>query len=171
MTAARYDEVSWAADTEGQYDEYVYHWTSAVYGETPGSASVNTDANGDGAVSMSEAHEYAKNHDSRDEHPQIGSCAATACGASLAAPSSLREDCVSFNPATTAVTSIDGRWKIVDGSHWIFDFGSNRAEAEQSLQIIKKHNFTRTCFVGPSFLPCATPRRRNPRMPGNSRGF
>jgi hypothetical protein len=103
---------------------------------------------------MSEAHEYAKNHDSRNEHPQIGSCVATACRASLAAPSSLREDCVSFNPATTAVTSIDGRWKIVDGSHWIFDFGNNRAEAEQSLQIIKKHDFTRSCFVGrpdPSF--------------------
>jgi hypothetical protein len=50
MTAARYDEVSWAADTEGQYDEYVYHWTSAVYRKTPGGASVNADANGDGAV-------------------------------------------------------------------------------------------------------------------------
>jgi hypothetical protein len=154
MTAARYDEVSWGADTEGEYDEYVYYWTSAVYGKTPGGASVNADANGDGVVSMSEAHEYAKSHDSRNEHPQIGSCVATACGASLAAPSSLREDCVSFNPATTTVANINGSWKIVDGSHWMFDFGSKKAEADRSLAIIKHYKMNQSCFVGrpnPSF--------------------
>ena len=39
MTAARHDEVSWGCDTEGQYDEYVYHWTSAVNGKTPSGAN------------------------------------------------------------------------------------------------------------------------------------
>ncbi|MBF2066394.1 MAG: hypothetical protein IGS39_18535 [Calothrix sp. C42_A2020_038] len=64
------------------------------------------------------------------------------------------EDCVAFNPATTTLSKINNRWKIVDGSHWMFDFGTNKAEAEQSLDIIKKYNFTRSCFVGrpnPSF--------------------
>jgi hypothetical protein len=64
------------------------------------------------------------------------------------------EDCVSFNPATIQVKKINGSWKIVDGSHWMFDFGSNEAEARQAFAIIKKYGFTRSCFVGrpgPSF--------------------
>jgi hypothetical protein len=85
MTAARWDEVSWGCDTEGAYDEYVYHWTSAVYGKTPTGAAVNADTNGDGKVTMSEAHAYAKSHDSVSEHPQSGSCVTDACGATLKA--------------------------------------------------------------------------------------
>lgn len=64
------------------------------------------------------------------------------------------EDCVAFNPATATVSKINNRWKIVDGSHWMFDFNNNQSEAEQSLAIIKKYNFSRSCFVGrpdPSF--------------------
>ncbi|MBA7691829.1 hypothetical protein ES703_100384 [subsurface metagenome] len=64
------------------------------------------------------------------------------------------EDCVSFNPRTTEVKQINGRWKIVDGSHMMFDFGNKRDEAERALRIIKKYGFTRSCFVGrpdPSF--------------------
>ncbi len=79
MTAARYNEPSWAADTEGNYDEYVYHWTAAVYGQTPTGTPVNADANGDGKVSMREAHDYARTQDSRNEHPQVGSCISSAC--------------------------------------------------------------------------------------------
>jgi hypothetical protein len=65
-----------------------------------------------------------------------------------------REDCVSFNPATTTMAQDKGRWKIVDGTHWLFDFGSKLLEAEQTLTIIQYHGFTRSCFVGrpkPSF--------------------
>jgi len=65
------------------------------------------------------------------------------------------EDCLSFNPQTTSVKQAQGRWKIVDGSHWMFDFGSNEDEARKALAIIKKYGFTRSCFVGrpgPSFL-------------------
>lgn len=64
------------------------------------------------------------------------------------------EDCVSFNPRTAQVKQISGSWKIVDGSHWMFDFGSKKSEAYESLKIIKKYGFTRSCFVGrpnPSF--------------------
>lgn len=79
MTAARHDEPSWSADTEGSYDEYVYHWTSAVYGRTPTGTAVNADANGDRKISMAEAHDYAKSRDSASEHPLAGSCMSTAC--------------------------------------------------------------------------------------------
>ena len=65
------------------------------------------------------------------------------------------EDCTAFNPNTTEVKFIDGRWKIVDGSHWIFDFDNKEGEARTALAIIKKYGFTRSCFVGrpdPSFI-------------------
>ncbi len=64
------------------------------------------------------------------------------------------EDSVGFNPNTIEVRNIDGRWKIVDGSHWLFDFGDKEAEARTAFAIIKKYGFTRACFVGrpdPSF--------------------
>lgn len=66
----------------------------------------------------------------------------------------LREDCVSFNPATTEVKQIGGRWKIVDGTHYLFDFGDKKDEAERSLSIIKHYRINQSCFVGrphPSF--------------------
>ena len=64
------------------------------------------------------------------------------------------EDCVQFNPNTMEVKQIGGRWKIVDGSHWVFDFGNKEDEARLAFAIIKKYGFTRSCFVGrpnPSF--------------------
>jgi hypothetical protein len=66
----------------------------------------------------------------------------------------VQEDCVSFNPGNTQVARIQGRWKIVDGSHWMFDFGNNEAEARQALRVIKHYGMNQSCFVGrpdPSF--------------------
>ncbi|PTN10006.1 C13 family peptidase [Nitrosomonas aestuarii] len=83
MTAANFDEVSYAADTEGNYDEYVFHWTSAVYGKDPDNNPVNADMNGDGRVTMREAHEYARTMDSASETPQIGESIVGACDAVL----------------------------------------------------------------------------------------
>jgi len=83
MTAANYNEPSWACNTEGNYDEYVYHWTSAVYGKTPTGTAANADTDGDGKVNMSEAHYYDRSHDNRNEHPTIGSCITHACDATL----------------------------------------------------------------------------------------
>jgi hypothetical protein len=58
------------------------------------------------------------------------------------------EDCINFNPNTIEVKQVSGTWKIVDGNHWIFDFGTNEAEARQSFCLIKKYGFTKTCYVG-----------------------
>lgn len=60
----------------------------------------------------------------------------------------LKEDCISFNPATAQVQYVGNDWKIVDGSHWMFSFGSKEDEARQALAVIKKYGFTRSCFVG-----------------------
>jgi peptidase C13-like protein len=83
MTAARFDEVSWSADTEGNYDEYVFHWTSAVHGKPPSGTPINADANSDGKIAMWEAHQYARTHDSAQEHPQIGESINGACDTTL----------------------------------------------------------------------------------------
>lgn len=64
------------------------------------------------------------------------------------------EDCVSFDPNKIQVKYINNRYKIVEGNHWIFDFENKKAEAYQALAIIKKHGFTKSCYVGrpnPSF--------------------
>lgn len=64
------------------------------------------------------------------------------------------EDCVPFNPNTTTVTNIQGRWKIVDGSHSLFDFGNKESDARQAFAIIKKYGYNQSCYVGrpqPSF--------------------
>ena len=58
------------------------------------------------------------------------------------------EDCLAFDPARIRVSKIKNRWKIVDGRHWLFDFGSNATEARRALAIIKRYGFTRSCFVG-----------------------
>jgi len=72
-TAARYDEPSWALPPDYLYDEFVFHWTAAVRGETPGGAPVDADVNEDGKVSMEEAFIYARDHDNADETPQYDS--------------------------------------------------------------------------------------------------
>jgi len=64
------------------------------------------------------------------------------------------EDCVGFNNHNTSVRQINGRWKIVDGGHMMFDFGNKRQEARKSLRIIKRYGFNKSCFIGrpnPSF--------------------
>jgi len=64
------------------------------------------------------------------------------------------EDCVGLDPRNVRVEQAGGRWKIVDGSHWLFDFGGKEREARKALAIIRKHGFDHSCFVGrpkPSF--------------------
>ena len=63
------------------FDEFVYHWTSAINGKNHASVTVNSDLNGDGYISMEEAFIYAKQNDRYSngtdpehiEHPQYAS--------------------------------------------------------------------------------------------------
>lgn len=57
------------------------------------------------------------------------------------------EDCVNNNPDTTTVDHVGGAWKVVDGSHWMLDYGSDKPAAEQALAVIKHYNLNRQCFV------------------------
>ncbi len=57
------------------------------------------------------------------------------------------QDCVNNNPATAGVEQLNGSWKVVDGSHWMLDFGGDKAAAEQALSVIKNYHLNRQCFV------------------------
>lgn len=59
-----------------------------------------------------------------------------------------KEDCVSLNPDTVSVEQKSGRWKVVDGSHWLLDAGSNKPEMDRAKQIIQHYGFTQHCFIG-----------------------
>jgi hypothetical protein len=55
---------------------------------------------------------------------------------------------VTNNPDTTQAARIGGRWKVVDGSHWMLDTGSNEADARRAVDIIRHYRLSRQCFVG-----------------------
>ncbi|MHA2229392.1 MAG: C13 family peptidase [Candidatus Thorarchaeota archaeon] len=71
MTACKDDESSYSADTEGNWDEFVYHYMCALVGipwNSDGS-TVDADFNNNGYVSMREAFIWAAAMDSRPETP------------------------------------------------------------------------------------------------------
>lgn len=59
-----------------------------------------------------------------------------------------KEDCISFDPKGIEIEKVRGRWKIVEGSHWMFDFNQNRPEAVIALNIIKNYGMNQVCYVG-----------------------
>lgn len=72
MTACAGNEYSWAKN-DLNFDEFVYHWTSAINEKDYFGTSVDADSDDDGMVSMHEAFTYATNHDMRNESPQYKS--------------------------------------------------------------------------------------------------
>ena len=58
------------------------------------------------------------------------------------------EDAVSFSNFNVSAQLINNRWKVVDGSHWILDFGISEANARKAVWLIKKYGFNDICFVG-----------------------
>ena len=58
------------------------------------------------------------------------------------------EDCNRFDPDNVRARRIDGSWRVVDGNHYLFDFGSNRSEARQAVRTIRHHDFNHSCFIG-----------------------
>lgn len=69
-TACTANESSWACDNI-PYDEFVYHWTSAINGYNAYGVSVYSDINYDKKTTMYETFNYAVAHDTRNETPQI----------------------------------------------------------------------------------------------------
>jgi hypothetical protein len=58
------------------------------------------------------------------------------------------EDAIGFDPANIEVRQVTGRWKVVEGDHWLLDFGSAQNEARQAPSYILRYQFRFMCFVG-----------------------
>ena len=74
------------------------------------------------------------------------------------------EDRIPFNPSTVEAKNVGGRWKIVDGNSWLFDFGTNQAHATSALNLIKKYGFNSVCYVGRPNPPMTYLRKDTPLM-------
>lgn len=62
------------------------------------------------------------------------------------------EDCINHTLSNLQLASTGywfwRKWRIVDGSHWLFYFGSKRSEGQESLDVIRQFSFTNTCYIG-----------------------
>jgi Lysyl oxidase len=63
-------------------------------------------------------------------------------------PPWIPEDRIPFNRANLSVAQFGGRWKVVEGSHWMIDTGTSKAEADRVLEIIQHYKVASMCFVG-----------------------
>lgn len=60
----------------------------------------------------------------------------------------LKEDIINFNYQNARVVSANGSWKVAADNMWLLDFGPNRQQADQALQIIQHYRLNQQCFVG-----------------------
>ena len=58
------------------------------------------------------------------------------------------EDCSPFNPRNIRARRINGRWKVVDGDHWLLDFDNSRSDAQRAARTIRHYSLNRICFIG-----------------------
>ncbi len=60
----------------------------------------------------------------------------------------LPNDCLPIDVQRLRVELVAGRWKIVDGSEFLLDFGGSRATAERGAAVLAHYKINRMCFVG-----------------------
>lgn len=58
------------------------------------------------------------------------------------------EDVIAFDRSNLSVVQIGDRWKVVEGTHWLLDFGPGQGNAVAALHFIRKYRFDEICFVG-----------------------
>jgi len=59
-----------------------------------------------------------------------------------------KEECVQFDASAIRVHHMDGRWKLIDGKHWLYDFGSDQTAANKALEVIRHYAMNRMCALG-----------------------
>lgn len=64
------------------------------------------------------------------------------------APPWIPEDRIGFSRANLSVAQFGGRWKVVEGNHWLIDTGGIKAEADRIVEIINHYKLASMCFVG-----------------------
>lgn len=63
-------------------------------------------------------------------------------------PPWIPEDRIAFNRDNVTVGQFGGRWKVVEGNHWMIDTGASKAEADRIVEIIRHYKLRSMCFVG-----------------------
>lgn len=58
------------------------------------------------------------------------------------------EDVIPFDRHNLQVIQVGDRWKVVEGTHWLLDFGPAEGNAVAALHFIRKYRFDEICFVG-----------------------
>jgi hypothetical protein len=59
------------------------------------------------------------------------------------------EDAIPFANANVEAKKINGRWKVVDGSHFILDFDASEANAHKAVWVIKTYAGTGSALPNP----------------------
>jgi hypothetical protein len=59
-----------------------------------------------------------------------------------------KKECAQFDPSVIRVQQIRGRWQLVDGKHWLYDFGADQVAATKALEVIKHYGINRMCALG-----------------------
>ena len=142
---------AWANVFSGRIrdDRVTGRWIDVPKGRSSGSGNLVLAIEGEGAVLRSVEKSGGFGGSRWVRQPT----ATTAAPLPPAKPSG-NEDCVGFDSSSVQLRQVNGRWKLVDGDHWLFDFGSDRAAAQKALQVIVHYRMNRSCFVGrpdPSF--------------------
>ena len=57
------------------------------------------------------------------------------------------QDCIALHPETVTAVYSAARWKVMDGTLWLLDYGADRAAAEDAVRIIRIYNLNRECFI------------------------
>ncbi|MDL2274704.1 hypothetical protein LJC22_01075 [Desulfosarcina sp. OttesenSCG-928-G10] len=61
--------------------------------------------------------------------------------------------CVSFDSETLTVQQENGRWRIISGAHWLFDFGTDSDAVHRAFSILRHYRMKQVCTVGTSTPP------------------
>jgi len=57
------------------------------------------------------------------------------------------QDCISLHPETVQALYSAARWKVMDGSLWLLDYGADQAAAQEAAKIIRTYSLNRECFI------------------------
>jgi hypothetical protein len=71
-----------------------------------------------------------------------------------------------IDPASLRVEQVQGQWCVRDERRAFFNFGVRRAEAEQTLGVLRQYNFNRIGFVGSGQVPAMIYFLRDPNLSG-----
>lgn len=82
--------------------------------------------------------------------PQVDSLAGQVSPSSGSIAGSVQapdQDCVDFDPENVRAQQVDGSWKVIDGDHYILDFGNDGRQARHAVTYIRHYGMDQSCFV------------------------